>query len=58
MSTDTQRRYITGFHYQWSGGANQLRPAYRFDIAPTDHCDGGGFRVFRASRMSIPTGRT
>ena len=53
MSTpDTQRRIITGIHYQYSGGANQLRPAYRFDIASNDKGDGGGFRVFLPVRLS------
>jgi len=56
--TDIQRRYITGFHFQWSGGANQLRPAYRFDIDSNDKGDGGGFRVFRSGRAPNPTGRT
>ncbi len=61
MSTqdrDDQRRYITDIHYEYNGGADRLRPAYRLNIFPTEAGAGGGFRVSRPSRLPTTPRRT
>jgi 5-methylcytosine-specific restriction endonuclease McrA len=54
---DDRRRYIASIHYEYKGGSERLRPAYRDNIFPSDKSCGGGFRVFRPIRLPHPTPR-